>query len=1009
MDRGQRAGVGNAPCVNGQASPARDCVPEPPPAAGLDYLDNVSGHLMYRLAYRNQGTQATPDESLVVSGPSAGSDANHGAVEWFEFRNPIPGSSTTTPTVFQSGTYDPDTNYRWLPSVAMDKDRNIALGYSKSSTTVKPGIYITGRLATDPVDTMGAEIEMRAGLGVQKGGGNRWGDYSAMTLDPIDQCTFYYTNEYLKTDGAFNWSTRIASYKFPSCVSAANAYGTVTGTITSAETGAPIQGVRVALSNGYAGASDANGVYTILVPAGSYSATAADANRNCTTASPASATVAPPGGGTVTQNFMMTGKSKLEANGFTINDSLGNNNGIVNKAECVLVNLGVKNNGCAKETAISGKLTTTTAGVTVVDGNSTYADKAIDESGTNATPFKISVGSSFVCGSEIALSLNLTYASGTKSLSFSVPTCAGGPDQQIPTSQLTASDPTQADRVGRNSFPSTCSGKASPGGGFPGTHPYKTFTFANTSGAPRCYTVTINAALGGPGDIESVAYDQVYDPTNVSTNYLGDTGISGLGTTVDHVSYSFTVPAQHNFVVVVNATGNTNSSPFSGTVSGFVDNTAGPGVCSGAPTPTPTPVPTPTPTPTATPAPTATPTPTATPAPTPTPQPQSDVEFTSATYDIQENGGQVVLTLNRSGDVTGEAQVHYATSDGTAKAGSDYTAQSGDVTFPDRSSSGTITIPIINDNTPESTEQFTVTLTPTASAGVGRRGTATVNIIDDDAPAPTPTATPTATPSPSPAQLLNISTRAQVLTGDNRVIGGFIIKGQQSKRVVILAKGPSLNVDGTPVPGRLSDPTLELRAENGELLKANDNWKDSPERQQIEDSGLAPKDDRESAILATLAPGVYTGIVSGKDDQTGLALVEVYDAAVEVDSILGNISTRGRVGTGDNVMIGGFIAGNNTASTKVLIRGIGPSLAGKVPDPLADPVLELHDANGATLGTNDNWKDSPDRAAIEATGIPPSNDLESAILYTVSKTGYTAVLRGNGGVGVALVEIYNVR
>ena len=376
----------------------------------MDYLDNISSHYMYRLAYRNNGTQAAPQESLVVSGTSTGSDSNHGAVEWFEFRNA--GSSTTQPTLFQSGTFDPDTNYRWLPSIAMDKDGNMALGYSKSSTTIKPGIYVTGRLAGDPAGTMGAETEMQAGLGVQVGAGNRWGDYSAMTLDPIDQCTFYYTNEYLKTNGAFNWSTRIASYKFPSCVSAANLYGTVTGVITSAENGAPIPGVTVTLSNGYAGASNANGIYTILVPAGSYTATAADANRNCTSASPASVTVAPPGGGTVTQNFAMTGTSKLEANGFTINDSLGNNNGIVNRAECVLLNLGVKNNGCAKETAISATLTTTTPGVTVVDGNSGYPDMVIDAGGTNTTPFKISVASSFGCGTEIALSLNLTYASG---------------------------------------------------------------------------------------------------------------------------------------------------------------------------------------------------------------------------------------------------------------------------------------------------------------------------------------------------------------------------------------------------------------------------------------------------------------------------------------------------------------------------------------------------------------------------------------------------------------------
>lgn len=584
-------GIGSAPCVNGQASPARDCVPQPPPAVGLDYLDNLAGHFMYRLAYRNQGTQLAADESLVVSGPDAGSDANHGAVTWFEFRNA--GSSTATPTLFQSGTYDPDTAYRWMPSIAMDRNRNIALGYSKSSTTIKPGSYVTGRLAADLPGTMGAETEMQAGLGVQVGNaGNRWGDYTSMTLDPIDQCTFYYTNEYLKTNGAFNWSTRIASYKFPTCQSAANLYGTVTGTITSSETGAPISGVRVALSNGYAGASDASGVYTIIVPAGSNIATAADPNRNCTSASPASANVTVAGGGTATQNFIMTGVSKLEANGFTLDDSLGNNNSIVNRAECVKVNLGIKNNGCAKATAVSGHLTTTTPGVTVVDADSAYSDKLIDASGTNLTPYRLSVASSFSCGTDIALSLNLTYAGGSKSISFTVPTCAGGPDQFIPTSQLMTSDSTQNDRIGRDSFPSKCSGKTSPGGGFTGTHYYKTYTFTNTSGGPRCYTVTINAGLNGPGDIESVAYDQTYDPTMISTNYLGDSGISGLGTTVDTATYSFTVPAGHNFVVVVNTTGSTTngsiaSSQFSGTVSGFIDNTAGPGDCAHLPTPPP--------------------------------------------------------------------------------------------------------------------------------------------------------------------------------------------------------------------------------------------------------------------------------------------------------------------------------------------------------------------------------------------------------------------------------------
>ena len=577
-------GIASAPCVN----TGRACVPQPPPATAADYIDNLTGRYMYRLAYRNQGTQAAPDESLVVSATVPGSTSTpaHGAVEWFEFRHN--GDPATHPTLFQNATYDPDSNYRFMPSIAMDKDRNILLGYSKSSLTVKPGIYITGRLGTDPINTMGAELEMQPSTGVQLAAGNRWGDYTAMTVDPIDQCTFYYTNEYLKTDGSFHWSTRIASYKFPTCESAANLYGTVTGTIVSAENGAPIPGVTVTLSNGYAGAANENGVYTIIVPAGTYTASAEDEDRNCTAASPASATVSPPGGGTVVQNFIMTGTSNLEANGVTIDDSVGSNNGSVNRNECVLLNLGVKNNGCAREAAISAKLRTTTPGVTVVDRDSSYPDMPIDASGTNTTPFKIFVSSDFGCGTDIALSLELTYSGGTKTVQYSIPTCAGGPDQFIPTSQLTTDDPSQADRVGRNQIPSTCSGKVPPGGGFPGTHRYETYTFTNTAGAPRCYTVTINTQLGGPADIQSVAYDQVYNPANLNENYLGDSGISGLGTTVDEATYAFTVPALHNFVIVVNTTGNEPasgavSSPFSGTVSGFIDNTPGPGACTGTP------------------------------------------------------------------------------------------------------------------------------------------------------------------------------------------------------------------------------------------------------------------------------------------------------------------------------------------------------------------------------------------------------------------------------------------
>ncbi len=179
--------------------------------------------------------------------------------------------------------------------------------------------------------------------------------------------------------------------------------------------------------------------------------------------------------------------------------------------------------------------------------------------------------------------------------------------------------------------------------------------------------------------------------------------------------------------------------------------------------------------------------------------------------------------------------------------------------------------------------------------------------------------------------MLNISTRAQVLTGDNILIGGFIINGSADKRVILLAKGPSMTSGGTPVPGRMTNPTLALHRGDGTLMTSNDDWKDSPERAQIEASGFAPGHDNESAILRTLSPGVYTGVLTGKENTTGIALIEIYDLDSNSDSLLANISSRGLVDTGDNVMIGGFIAGNQNGNTQVLVRGIGPSLQGKAP------------------------------------------------------------------------------
>ncbi len=263
------------------------------------------------------------------------------------------------------------------------------------------------------------------------------------------------------------------------------------------------------------------------------------------------------------------------------------------------------------------------------------------------------------------------------------------------------------------------------------------------------------------------------------------------------------------------------------------------------------------------------------------------------------------------------------------------------------------------------------------------------------------------TPPAKPAQLLNISTRLKVLTGDNVLIGGFIITGTVPKQVIIRALGPSLGSVG--VTGALANPVLELHKPDG-LVVTNDNWK-STQQAAIEATGIPPTNDKESAIVATLAPGNYTAVVRGKNGSTGVGLVEGYDLAQEAASQLANISTRGFVDTGENVLIGGFILGGGTVATdsSVLVRAIGPSLTqAGVANALQDPTLELHDANGNILKSNNNWKDTQ-KAAIEATGLPPTNDKESALIATLAAGNYTAVVRGvRSTTGVGLVEVYNL-
>jgi copper binding plastocyanin/azurin family protein len=317
-----------------------------------------------------------------------------------------------------------------------------------------------------------------------------------------------------------------------------------------------------------------------------------------------------------------------------------------------------------------------------------------------------------------------------------------------------------------------------------------------------------------------------------------------------------------------------------------------------------------------------------------------------------------------------------------------------------------------------STGTFPYYCTPHSCCGM----VGTVTVVNAS-PTPTPTPTATATPPGSTATLGNISTRSFVQTGDNVMIGGFIIQGTEPKRVIIRSIGPELIPFG--VPNVLVNPTLDLHNGAGTLIASNDDWQTTiisgiitgSQVQDIMNSGHAPTDARESAIIAVLPAGNYTAIVRGLGNTTGVALVEVYDLNSNANSILGNISTRSFVQTDDKVMIGGFIV-QGTGSKRVIVRAIGPELIPfGVPNVLVNPTLDLHNGAGALIASNDNWQTTIISGIITGnqvqdimnSGHAPTDARESAIIAVLPAGNYTAIVRGLGNTtGVALVEVYDL-
>ena len=355
--------------------------------------------------------------------------------------------------------------------------------------------------------------------------------------------------------------------------------------------------------------------------------------------------------------------------------------------------------------------------------------------------------------------------------------------------------------------------------------------------------------------------------------------------------------------------------------------------------------------------------------------------------------------------------VRFSSSDGSATLPANSTLSNGTGTF-------SATLRTAGNQTITGTDTVTSSINGTSNLIAVASPTPTPTPTPTATPTPTPTPTPTATPTPTPGSLGNISTRLQVGTGNNVLFAGFIIQGNASKTVLIRSAGPSLTSFG--VPGALGDPQLELHDANN-LIGTNDNWQTtqlggvitSDQVAAIQNTGVAPANPAEPAIIATLAAGQYTAIVQGVGGTQGVATVEVYDLSPNNGATLANISTRGFIQTGDNVMIGGFIVVGQ--SSRVLIRATGPSLIPfGINNALANPRLELHDANG-TLAMNDDWQTtqlggiitSDQSAAIQNTGLAPGNPAESAIIATLAPGAYTAIAQGvNGGTGVGLVEVF---
>lgn len=407
----------------------RAAIAQPAPATTSQYLDAITDRLMHRLQYRNFGDH----ESLVLNHTvNVSGDPNaatfRAGVRYYQLTRALPSGSWG---INEQATYAPaDTTNRWMGSAAMDRAGNLAVGFSESSTSVYPGIYYAARLATDPPNGLAqGEQVMQAGSGVQTNGADRWGDYSNLSVDPVNQCTFWFTSEYYSNtkpapcSSTQCWQTRVGAFRLPNCTNAP-ADGHIGGLVSSAVTADPIAGVLVTAGNGYSGVTDASGHYSISVPADTYAMTAS--KTGATTATASGVTVA--SAGVQTQDFSLSGVPILASNSQSIDDSdpvQGNDDGKADPGECLALTVPVKNMGIGIATSVAGTLSASTTGVSVTTASANYGS-IYPNATAPGTPYQLSLASSIPPGTPVSLALTLDSDQGPSIFNLLLPT--GTPD-----------------------------------------------------------------------------------------------------------------------------------------------------------------------------------------------------------------------------------------------------------------------------------------------------------------------------------------------------------------------------------------------------------------------------------------------------------------------------------------------------------------------------------------------------------------------------------------------------